>query len=171
MDVFHGGLLIVAPSRFEGTPAGYAVVTAGGIPVFRTLREGLAASAPWLANAWEQRWLRSKGNATTSRPQAPALGGAAGSGEADADPREVARAIDAIRADATMSRLFSDGACHPNGRVDRSLTEFRIAAWLKERGFSREATWEVVRASPHTKSPRDPRGFARFADQVWTRLS
>ena len=171
VDVFHGGLLIGAPSKFEGAPAGYAVVQDGGIPVFPTLRDGLAASAPWLAEAWEERWTRSKGTATASRRQTLAPGGTAGSGEADADPREVERALDAIRADGTLSRLFSDGACHPNGQVDRSLTEFRLAAWLKERGFSREATWGVVRACAHAKSPRDPRGFARFHAQVWERLS
>ena len=40
----------------------------------------------------------------------------------------------------------------------------RLAAFHKRAGFSREATWEVVRACPHSKSPRDPRGFARH---VW----
>ena len=171
VDIFHGGLLIVAPSKFEGAPQGYAVVTAGGIPVFPTLREGLAASARWLAVAWEERWLRSKGSATASRPQALAPGGAAGSGEADAGPREVVHALDAVRADATVSRLFTDGARHPDGQVDRSLTEFRLAAWLKEGGFAEGSSWEIIRRCPHTKSPRDPRGFARFAAQVWDRLS
>ncbi len=47
----------------------------------------------------------------------------------------------------------------------------RLAAFHKRAGFSREATWEVVRACPHSKSPRDPRGFARFETQVWARFS
>lgn len=172
VDVFHGGLLIVAPSKFPGTPAGYAVVRDGGIPVFSTLREGLAASAPWLAAAWEERWARSKGNRTATpagpRPQSPDL---AEDAEAPADPGEVERALAALRAEATVSRLFTDGARHPNGQVDRSLTEFRIAAWLKGRGSSREVAWAVIMSCPHTKSPRDPRGRRRFEGQVWDRLS
>ena len=171
VDVFHGGLLVVAPTHFEGAERGYEVLQDGGIPVFRTLRQGLAASAPWLAEAWEERWARSQSSSAAATPRSGRAGFEVGATEGPpAYPIEVERALAAISADATLSRLFSDGARHPNGQVDRSLTEFRLAAWLKERGFSRETTWEVARACRHTKSPRDPRGFARFDRQVWERL-
>ena len=172
VDVFTGGLLIVAPSRFEGADRPYEVVNGGGLPVFPTLRAGLAASAPWLARAWEEKWARSRATANPAGPRTSQGQGVAPEVPRDAvDPQEVARALGAVRVDPAASSLFSDGARHPNGAVDRSLTEFRIAAFLKERGFSREATWAVVRACPHAKSPRDPRGFVRFERQVWGRLS
>lgn len=89
----------------------------------------------------------------------------------DADPEEVERALAAVRADTTFSRLFSDGAHHPDGQVDRSLTEFHLVAFLKERGFSEAAAWAVARQCQHTKSPSDLRGFPRFRDHVWRRLA
>ncbi len=171
VDVFHGGLLIVAPSKLEGAPAGYAVVTAGGIPVFPTLREGLAASAPWLAEAWEEKWARSQSSSTPHAARAGTAGANAGHEGPAADPAEVERAMAAIRADREAARIFEEGAKHSNGEVDRSMTEFRIAAFLKRGGFSEEATWEVIRRCPHTKSPCDPRGFSRFDRQVWQRLT
>ncbi|MDE1820852.1 MAG: bifunctional DNA primase/polymerase [Euryarchaeota archaeon] len=171
VDVFHGGLLIVVPSKFEGAPQGYAVVRDGGIPVFRTLHEGLAASSPWLAVAWEERWERSQSSSVpaTARPERAGTTVARPEGPA-ANPREVARALAAVREDAEAASVFKDGKRHPDGAVDRSLTEFWLAGFLNRKGFSREVTWEVVEACPHTKSPHDPRGFARFQRQVWARL-
>lgn len=58
VDVFHGGLLVVAPSKFEGAAQGYHGIHDGGIPVFRTLREALAECAPWLPATWEEKWAR-----------------------------------------------------------------------------------------------------------------
>ena len=134
------------------------------------------ASAPRLAAAWDERWARSRRNGPATpagpRPQSPGLTpDLAGDAEAPTDPGEVERALAAVRADVTLSSLFTDGARHPNGHVDRSQTEFHMAAFLKGRGFSEGATWEVVRACPHTKSPRDARGFGRFERQVWGRLA
>ena len=174
VDVFHGGLLIVAPSNFEGAPAGYAAVQDGGIPVFPTLRAGLAASAPWLASAWEERWVRSASTANPALSVGPgsrpgtAVAGPEGPA---ADPVEVERAIAAVRASSDALRIFEEGARHPNGAVDRSMTEFWLAWWLKRGGFPMAATWEVIRKCAHSKSPQDPRRFARFRAQVWERLS
>ncbi len=198
VDVFHGGLLVVAPSRFEGARLGYVVVQAGagripagegssgrvlpqtgqpppvfgGIPVFPTLRGGLAASAPWLAEAWEERWGRSQSSSAPASPRpAPAGTADAESDGPPADPAEVERALAAVRASSGAIRLFEEGARHPNGAVDRSMTEFWLAGFLKRGGFPVAATWEVIRKCAHTKSPRDPRGFTRFDRQVWERLS
>ena len=175
VDVFTGGLLIVAPSKFEGAPRGYAVMTDGGLPIFRTIREGLAASAPWLAEAWEEKWARSVSTASAhpvpraSRGPPTGTAGAGPEGPA-ADPTEVARALAALQADPAALQVFDQGARHLNGVVDRSMTEFWLAGWLKRRQFSEGAAWAVVKVCPHAKSPRDPRGFARFERQVWGRL-
>jgi hypothetical protein len=172
VDVFHGGLLIVAPSNFEGAPQGYAVVNPGGIPVFGTLRAGLEASAPWLAATWEERWARSQSSSAPASPRS-ALAGTADAGPEGpaADPAEVVGTLVTVRASSDALRIFEEGARHPNGAVDRSMTEFWLAGFLKRGGFPMAATWEVIRKCAHTKSPQDPRGFARFHAQVWERLS
>jgi hypothetical protein len=197
VDVFHGGLLIVAPSRFSLPPAvssdppsplgvgsgsgdatrnagAYAVLQDGGLPVFRALREGLHASAPWLAAAWEEKWSHSLGSPGTASPSPRRTNGApAGDAVAGppADPADVEEALRALQAAPDMLRVYQEGVRHPNGAVDRSMTEFMVAGWLRERGFGVATVWGVVCACAHAKSPKDPRGFARFERQVWGRLA
>ncbi|MDE1838139.1 MAG: hypothetical protein KGJ23_16190, partial [Euryarchaeota archaeon] len=134
--------------------------------------EGLAASAPWLAAAWEKRWAQSQSSSFPASPRSLGVGAADAAPEVPAaDPTEIERALTAIRGDPDTRGTFEEGARHPNGGVDRSMTEFRVAGWLKRRGFREDVAWAVVRACGHTKSPRDPRGRRRFVAQVWGRLA
>ena len=167
VDVFHGGILIVAPTRFEGAARGYEVLKDGGIPLYRTLREGLEATSPWLAAAWEEKWQRSKGMPAVRR-KAANLATVAVSDRVD--PKELEMAMEAIRQDPAALRVFERGARHRDGTVDRSMTEFRLAVFLEMLQFSEDCVWEVVRMCKHTKSLHDPRGRRRFEAQVWDRL-
>jgi predicted nucleotidyltransferase len=100
VDVFHGGILIVAPTHFEGTERGYEVLQDGGIPLFRTLREGLHASAPWLAAAWDVKWGRSIASPGAASPTLRLTRGAPpGDAVASpaADPADVEKALRALQ--------------------------------------------------------------------------
>ena len=67
VDVFHAGLLTVAPNSFTNAARPYRVFQDGGIPVSETMERGLTAFAPSLARAWEEKWVRSKAGSTARR--------------------------------------------------------------------------------------------------------
>ena len=166
VDAFTGGLLVVAPSQFTNADRGYEILCRD-IPVFPTMAEALGAYAPWLPSAWQGR--RAPETSSTTPPgiagptREPPVGQKVG----------LAKVVGAIRflvdhPDALA--IFDEGIKHPDGAVDRSLTEFRLVSILKSRGFSRETCWDIVRLCPYTKSPQDLRGWQYFQKNVWSRL-
>lgn len=173
VDVFHGGLLIVAPTTFEGAVQPYRVVRDGGIPVFPSLRVALDRTASWLGAEWEAQWARSASGAGGSGGHSSLFstdGGKIGMNVGKLDLTELEKAVQALRSSERLRTLCEQGAKHPNGEVDRSLTEFQLAAHLKRLGFSRETVLRVVQLCPHTKSPTDPRGAQFFDHNIWARL-
>jgi hypothetical protein len=166
VDVFTGGLLVVAPSRFTNADRGYEVLCRD-IPIFPTMMEALGAYAPWLSSAWQGRWALGTSSNTpprmTGSPREPPAG-------LKVDLAKVVGAIRFLEEHPDARTIFDEGAKHPDGAVDRSLTEFRLVSILKSRGFSRETCWDIVRLCPHTKSPQDLRGWQYFQKNVWSRL-
>ena len=166
VDVFTGGLLVVAPSRFVNAERGYEVLYRD-IPVFRTMVDALGTYAPWLPSAWRERWNCGERSGTlpmTSRPTPESPTGQ------KVELAKVAGAIRFLADHPDVLTVFDEGIRHPDGAIDRSLTEFRLVSILKSRGFSRETCWDIVRLCPHTKSPQDLRGWHYFQRNVWSRL-
>jgi hypothetical protein len=166
VDVFTGGLLVTAPSRFTNAEQGYELLSKD-IPVFPTMVRALESYAPWLPAAWNERW--SAGG--TTKPST------AGRSDSSCEPEDrsvnlakVDGAIRFLQDHPSVLTLFQRGIRRADGAVDRSLTEFQLVSALKSQGFSRETTWDMVRLCTHTKSPQDARGWARFERHVWLRL-
>lgn len=164
VDVFAGGLLVTAPSRFPNAERGYELLNQE-IRRFPTMEEALRSYAPWLASAWKERRAASPSagppeRAGSSLPRPPGT----------VDLRKVEGAIRFLRDHPRARDLFERGVRYPDGVVDRSLTELQLVSILKFQGFSRETIWEIVRLCPHTKSPQDSRGWERFEEHVWSRL-
>ena len=166
VDVFTGGLLVVAPSRFYNAEQGY-VLLCKDIMVFPTMAQALGTYASWLPGAWRTRMEAATGIRplpTDERKERPAT---------PANPvnlTEVADVLQFIRKHPRAATVFGSGLRHPDGTIDRSMTEFRLVSILKQEGFSRETCWDIVRLCPHTKSPQDMRGWQRFERHVWSRL-
>lgn len=167
VDVLCGGLLFTSPSRYRNAPRGYEVTEWGEIPEFPSVYLALHASAPWLAEEWKRK--RSGRNPTVSArdPRSVRL---------DLPVRDPSirvkteHALAALQGDPELSVVFREGMKKGNGEVDRSLTEWKIAAFLKQRGVAPSVAWEVVQACDHTKSPRDRRGTGYFIGQIWQKL-
>ncbi len=166
VDFFTGGLLVVAPSRFTNADRGYEALC-GDIPVFPTMVDALGAYAPWLPAAWKERWVSGTLSTTPSKiagsTREPPVG-------QRVDLAKVVGAIRFLEDHRDALTIFDEGVKHPDGAVDRSLTEFRLVSILKSRGFSRDTCWDIVRLCPHTKSPQDLRGWHYFQKNVWSRL-
>lgn len=169
VDVLSGGLLVVAPSKFENAERGYELVN-DGLPVFPTMGEALTRYAPWLFEAWRVRWVKSKTITTEQGMPKGALQPAPARAWA-VDLEELDRAIQTILSDSDAHRFFTEGYLHPNGEVDHSQTEYRVVGFLKSRGFSMATCWTVVRLCEHAKSPFDRRGRSYFEVHVWGRLA
>ena len=170
VDVLHGGILVVAPSRFTNAEKGYRLVRST-LPMFGTMTKALTTFAAWLPTEWEAQWAQSQ--TVVSSRSAP--GGVAGSSwppirEWPVDPDEVERAVAFVQTDRETRRFFTEGYRNRDGSVDHSQTEFRLTALLRARGFSKSASWSVVRGCQHTKSPFDPRGRGYFEAHLWGRL-
>ena len=166
VDVFTGGLLVVAPSRFINADRGYEVLCMD-IPVFPTMAEALGTYASWLPSAWRAR--RALGERSEAPPTAPGPAREPSISQ-KVDLTKVAGAIRFLEDHPAVLTVFDEGIRHPDGAIDRSLTEFRLVSILKSRGFSRETCWDIVRLCPHTKSPQDLRGWQYFQKNVWSRL-
>ena len=170
VDVLHGGILVVAPSYFTNVDRGYDLLRST-LPTFPTMPRALAMFAPWLAGEWTRQWERSsaapsgEGGRISRRKEVDSA-----LTELPMDPAESKRAIAFIRSDREAGRFFSEGYRNRDGSVDHSQTEFRLVALLRARGFSKSASWSVVRECPHAKSPFDPRGRRYFECHVWGRL-
>ncbi len=166
VDVFTGGLLVVPPSRFTNVDRGYETLCRD-IPVFPTMAEALGAYAPWLPSAWQGRCA--SGAPFTTPPGIAGLAREPPAGQ-KVDLAKVVGAIRFLVDHPDALAIFDEGVKHPDGAVDRSLTEFRLVSILKSRGFSRETCWDIVRLCPYTKSPQDLRGWQYFQKNVWSRL-
>jgi hypothetical protein len=166
VDVFTGGLLIVAPSQFANFDRGYEVLCKD-IPIFPTMTEALGAYAPWLPTAWMERWESGAPSSIHSRvsgvTRVPPIGH-------KVNLTKIVGALHFLEDHPEALTIFDEGIRHPDGAVDRSLTEFRLVSILKSQGFSRETCWDIVRLSPHTKSPQDLRGWHYYQKNVWSRL-
>ena len=161
VDILCGGLLFTAPSKFDNSSGCYEVAGWGPIPEFMQVADALAASAPWLVPKWKERMVDQPPPSKRHAESFVSL--------AELKPR-VEHALAAIGADPEIARLFHQGHPKPNGEVDRSQTEFRLAGFLKRRGVAEDVAWQVVNACPYTKSPRDRRGLAYFRENIWARL-
>ena len=166
VDIFTGGLLVVAPSRFINADRGYGVLCRD-IPVFPTMVEALGTYASWLPSAWRAR--RAPGERSEAPPKATGPARESPIGQ-QVNLAKVAGAIRFIEDHPVVRTVFGEGIRHPDGAIDRSLTEFRLVSILKSRGFSQETCWDIVRLCPHTKSPQDLRGWHYFQKNVWSRL-
>ena len=173
VDVLAGGILVVAPTRFVNAPKGYELLREG-LPVFERMDEALGRYSGWLPAAWRRQWERSvpvrSPMGTESREVRSGYPRVMDAGEWAAPLGEVRSAIDVVLGDRDLSRFFRDGFRGPDGAVDRSQTEWRLAEYLRRRGVSREACWAVVRLCPHSKSVTDGRGRGYFETHVWGRL-
>ena len=167
VDVFTGGLLVVAPTRFSNADQGYTLLCKD-VMVFPTMAQALGTYASWLPDAWMARITASPSVRLSPRDE--------GGRDAFAPPptrvnlAEVADGLQFIQRHPQASMAFGSGLRHPDGTIDRSMTEFRLVSILKQEGFSRETCWDIVRLCPHTKSPQDARGWQRFERHVWARL-
>jgi hypothetical protein len=166
VDVFTGGLLVVAPSRFANAYRGYEILYRD-IPVFSTMVEALETYASWLPPAWMERWAPGERSGTPPKAYGPARESPIGK---KVDLVKVAGVIRFLEDHPDVLTVFDEGIRHPDGTIDRSLTEFKLVSILKSRGFSRETCWDIVRLCPHTKSPQDLRGWHYFQKNVWSRL-
>ena len=166
VDVFTGGLLVVAPSRFVNADRGYEILRRD-IPVFPTMTDALGTYASWLPSAWEERWTSGERSGTPAKAVGQVREPPSGQ---KVDLVKVAGAIRFLEDHPVALTVFDEGIRHPDGAIDRSLTEFRLVSILKSRGFSRETCWDIVRLCPHTKSPQDLRGWHYFQKNVWSRL-
>jgi len=166
VDVFTGGLLVTAPSCFTNTEHGYELLNKD-IPVFPTMARALESYAPWLPATWNDRW---SSGGTTKPSTAGRSDSSDESQDRTVDLAKVAGAIRFLQDHPSVLTLFQRGIERADGAVDRSLTEFQLVSALKAQGFSRETAWDMVRLCPHTKSPQDARGWARFERHVWSRL-
>lgn len=170
VDVPHGGILVVAPSRFTNAEREYRLIRPT-LPTLGTMTKVLTAFAAWLPTEWDAQWVRSR----TVVSRRSAHGGVAGSFwppilEWPVDPDEAERAVAFVQTDREARRFLTEGYRNRDGSVDHSQTEFRLTALLKARGFSKSASWSVVRGCQHTKSPFDPRGRGYFEAHVWDGL-
>jgi hypothetical protein len=134
------------------------------------MAEALRAYAGWLPEEWEEKWSRSKSFSAPKEPPEELDTGPGGRQPWPVELDELERAVLAVRGDPEARKLFEEGFKVLNGNVDHSQTEFRLALFLKEHGFSKEACWAVVRLCPHTKSIADRRGRRYFEIHVWGRL-
>jgi hypothetical protein len=173
VDVLAGGILVVAPTRFTNAPQGYELVT-DSLPVFPTMMEALGRYAPWLPDAWKERWEKSFTSTDSARSPPE---GAAVRPQPQSDPSiwnvdvdELQRAVTFVQSDKDTRRLFTDGFRDIKGAVDHSQTEWRLAARLKDQGFGQAVIWAIIRLCQHTKSPYDRRGRRYFEVHVWGRL-
>ena len=166
VDIFTGGLLVVAPSRFANADRGYEILCRD-LPVFPTMVEALGTYASWLPSAWRGRWASGERSGVQPKASGPARESPIGQ---KVDLAKVAGAIRFLEDHPDVLTVFDEGIRHPDGAIDRSLTEFRLVSILKSRGFSRETCWDIVRLCPHTKSPQDLRGWHYFQKNVWSRL-
>ena len=185
VDVLAGGILVVAPTKFDNAKQGYELQE-DSLPVFSTMPEALGRYAQWLPGVWKARWEVSRTSTApedtrkqvvetpavgpavrASPPRAPGLVGA----EAWAvDLDEMERAVAFVKSDKDALRFYTKGFIAPDGTVDHSKTEWMLTAKLKDEGFSAAASWAVVRMCRHTKSPYDRRGRRYFEVQVWGKL-
>ena len=166
VDVFTGGLLVVAPSRFANADRGYEILCRD-IPVFPRMTDALGAYASWLPSTWEERWTLGERAGTPAKATRQVREPPAGQ---KVDLAKVAGAIRFLEDHPAALTVFDEGIRHPDGAIDHSLTEFRLVSILKSRGFSQETCWDIVRLCPHTKSPQDLRGWHYFQKNVWSRL-
>ena len=166
VDVFTGGLLVVAPSRFTNAERGYELLCKD-VMVFPTMTHALGTYASWLPGAWKDRVAAPSGARPV--PTGEAVGNHVPP-TIRVNLDEVASVLQFIRRHPQASTVFESGLQHPDGTIDRSMTEFRLVSMLKQEGFSRETCWDIVRLCPHTKSPQDVRGWHRFERYVWSRL-
>ena len=51
------------------------------------------------------------------------------------------------------------------------MTELQLASLLKRGGFTREASWAIIRGCLHARSPVDRKGRQYFEGQVWDQLA
>ena len=185
VDVLAGGILVVAPTRFDNAKQGYELLE-DSLPVFPTMEAALGRYAKWLPGAWKTRWEASRSStapvdAPGRVPEGPAVGTAVRAAPVRA-PRpagpeawavgleELERAVAFVKSDRDARRFYARGFVAPDGSVDHSKTEWMLTAKLKDAGFSAAASWAVVRACRHTKSPYDRRGRRYFEVQVWGKL-
>ena len=171
VDVLAGGILVVAPTRFTNAPQGYELLR-DSLPVFPTMMEALGRYASWLPGAWKERWEKSF---PSTDPARSPTGGPVTQPQSDpsvwnVDVDELQRAVTFVQSDKDARRFFTDGFRDIRGAVDHSQTEWRLAARLKDRGFSKAVIWAVIRMCQHTKSPYDRRGRRYFEIHVWGRL-
>jgi hypothetical protein len=173
VDVLAGGILVVAPTRFTNAPQGYELLT-DSLPVFPTMMEALGRYAQWLPGAWKERWEKSL---TATDPARSSTGGPGRqpqpqteSSAWSVDVDELQRAVTFVQTDRDTRRFFAEGFRDIRGAVDHSQTEWRLAARLKDQGFSKAVVWSIIRMCQHTKSPYDRRGRHYFEIHVWGRL-